>query len=397
MKITQAVILAGGEGKRLRPFTKNNPKPMIPINGKPFITYPIELLKNNGIQEVIILTGYLQNKITDFLGDGSKFGINIKYSYTPFINEKGEENNSGLRLKNAQKLLHNIFLLLYCDNYWPLDLNKLVNFFKKHPSDILTTIYSNKDTSTKNNIKVNENGYVTKYDKERKDKNLNGVDIGFFVVKRAVLDLLPQTNSFFEKDLLPTIIKKKRLAGFLTNQKYYSIGDLQRIKETEKFLLPKKIVFLDRDGVINKKPKKADYVKTWNEFEFLPNSVKALKILNSKGYKIFIITNQPGIARGVLSETLLKDIHKNMLRYFKKNDVSIDGIYICPHGWNEGCDCRKPKPGMLIQASREHFIDLTKALFIGDDERDMQAGNTVGCKTFLVNSNNLLKIVSSLS
>lgn len=397
MQITQAVILAGGQGKRLRPFTINNPKPMIPINGKPFLEYLIELLKTNGIKNIVILTGYLGEKITEYFGDGSKFEVRIKYSHTPFLNEKKEENNSGVRLKRAEDFLDDQFLLLYCDNYWPLDLEKLTNFFNSHPSDILITSYANKDKSTKNNIKVDENGYVTKYDKERKDRDLNGVDIGFFIIKKTILKLLPKTHSFFEKDILPLLIKKKRLSGLLTNQKYHSIGDNNRITETEKFLTPKKIIFLDRDGVINKKPKKTDYVKSWDEFEFLPGSINAIKILNSKGYKIFVISNQSGIARGFLSLEELNNIHQEMKKELMKNHAQINGIYFCPHGWNEGCDCRKPKPGMLIQASQDHYIDLTKALFIGDDKKDLQAGKTVNCKTILVDSkNNLLKLVKSL-
>lgn len=397
MHINQAVILAGGAGSRLKPFTNKNPKPMILVNGKPFLEHIINLLKENSIKEVVILTGYLGEKIEKHFGDGSRFGVNIKYSYTPFLDEKGNENKSGLRLKNAQDLLDQSFLLLYCDNYWPLNLEKLIDFFDTHPSDILTTVYSNKDFSTKNNIAVDQNGYIIKYDKERIEKNLNGVDIGFFIIKKKILDLLPETNSIFEIVILPNLIKQKKLSGFVTDQKYYSIGDLKRVKATEKFLTSKKVVFLDRDGVINKKPPKADYVKKWKEFKFLPGAIQAIKLLTDKKYRLFILSNQSGIARKMLTEKNLQIIHKNMIREIKKEGGKIEEIYICPHGWDEGCDCRKPKPGMLLQASREHFIDLRKSLFIGDDERDKQAGDAVDCKTILVNKkNNLLKIVKSL-
>lgn len=382
-KIDQAVILAGGEGKRLKPFTLKNPKPMVFVNGKPFMEHLIELLKINGIKEVVILTGYLGEKIENYFGNGSKFGIKIKYSYTPFMNEKNEENESGLRIKNAKDLLRDYFLLLYCDNYFPLQLKKIISFFKSHPSDVLVTVYSNKDNSTKNNMLVRE-GLVTKYDSTRLEDNLNGVDIGFFIVNKKVLNLLPKTNSKFEKKVLPYLIKKRKLSGYLTDEKYYSIGDLDRVKITEKFLIPKKIVFLDRDGVINKKPPKADYVKKWEEFEFLPGSIEAIKILKSKGYKIFIISNQPGVARGMLTEKQLENINKKMISRLKAENVSIDGIYYCPHGWDDGCDCRKPRPGMLLQASKEHLIDLTKTILIGDDKRDVEAGTAVGCKTFMV-------------
>lgn len=397
-ELTQAVILAGGAGKRLQPFTKHNPKPMIPINGQLFLVYLIKLLKENGIKEVIILTGYLGEKIEKYFGNGKDFGIKIKYSYTPFLNESGEENESGIRLKNAQNLLDNFFLLLYCDNYWPLNLSKLFQYFNNHPSDVLVTVYSNKDNSTKNNILVNDKGEVAKYDKSRQGKKLNGVEIGFFIINKKVLDLLPKNNLQFETTVLPKLILKRRLGGFLTDQKYYSISDLNRVQITAKFLTPKKVVFLDRDGVINKRPPKADYVKSWEEFEFLPGSVEAIKLLTKNNYEIFIISNQSGIARGAMTKKDLDLIHNKMTDELKKNRGIIAGTYVCPHGWDEGCDCRKPQAGLLYQASNEHFIDLTKAIFIGDDERDLEAGEKVGCKTFLVNKRkNLLQIVNSLT
>lgn len=397
-KITQAVILAGGQGKRLKPFTLNNPKPLIPINGKPFISYLIELLKINGIKEVVILTGYLEEKIRKYVRNGSKYGIKVRYSYTPLLNEKGEENQSGIRIKNAESLLDDFFMLLYCDNYWPLNLQRLTAYFRNHPSDVLVTVYSNIDNSTKNNIFIDKEGYILKYDKDRRSKNLNGVDIGFFIVNKEILKLLPEGNSKFESVVLPALIRKRRLSGYLTSQKYYSVGDMTRVKLTQKFLSPKKVVFLDRDGVINKRPPQADYIKTWDEFEFLPGSAEAIKILNSLGYKIYVISNQPGIARGVMTENDLKIIHKKMQQELKKLGVKIDGIYYCPHGWNDGCDCRKPKPGLLYKASRYHFIDLTKTIFIGDDKRDKDAGDIAGCKTILVNKRrNLLRIANSLN
>lgn len=384
--IKQAVILAGGEGKRLRPFTLNNPKPMVPVLGKPFLERLILLLKENGIEEAVILTGYLGEKIKDYFGDGSRFGIKIKYSHTPFKNEKGEENESGLRLKNAKDLLEDHFLLMYCDNYWPLQLEKLEEFYKNHKTDVLTTIYSNKDNSTKNNVLVDESGYVAKYDRSRQEAGLNGVDIGFFIINKKVLDLLPNHNSHFERDILPQLIFKKQVSGYLTDHKYYSIGDSERVKLTENFLAPGKVIFLDRDGVINKKSPKADYVKNWSEFEFLPGAVDAVKNLCKKGYDIYLITNQPGVARGLMTKQDLDLIHQKMQEELEKNGGKIKAIYTCLHGWNDGCDCRKPKSGLLFQAARENYLDLTKTVFIGDDERDIQAGESAGCKTILVDS-----------
>ena len=395
-KIKQAVILAGGKGTRLKPFTDKNPKPMIPINGKPFLDHLIEMLKENGIEEVVILTGYLSGKIEEYFGHGSKFGVNIKYSFTPFLNENGQENESGLRIKNAQDLLDDVFLLMYCDNYWPLQLEKLKKLYSEKETDALVTVYSNKDNSTKNNILV-DNSIVKKYDRARQEKNLNGVEIGFFILNKKVLDLIPEHNCHFERDILPELIAQEQVSGYLTDNKYYSISNLERAKLTEKFLAPKKVVFLDRDGVINKKAAKADYVKKWEEFEFLPGAIEGVKLLNEKGYQVFIATNQPGIARGIMTKKDLEVIHQKMEQILEKQGAKLAGIYCCIHGWDEGCECRKPKSGLLFQAARENNLDLTKTIFIGDDERDIQAGETAGCKTILINKNkNLLSICESL-
>ncbi len=389
--VRQAVILAGGIGTRLRPLTYKIPKPMIALNNKPFLEYLIDLLKENGIEEVILLLGYLPEKIKEYFGDGSNFGIKIKYSIGDVSFETGK------RIKNVEELLDDNFLLMYCDNYWPLNLKKLVKCHDEHNVLTTVTIYTNKDNFTKSNMKVNDQGYVILYDKSRKEKNLSGVDIGFFIINKKALELMPDTNFSFEKEILPKLIKKKQLAGYLTDHRYYSIGKIERLPITEQFLKPKKVIFLDRDGVINKKSPKADYVKSWDEFEFLPGAIEALKILTQNGYEIYIISNQAGIARGIMTEDDLKEIHEKMKKELREHGARISDIYYCPHGWDEGCECRKPKPGMFFQAAKEHCLDLTKAVFIGDDERDVEAGEAAGVKTILVTpEKSFLEIVKDL-
>jgi D-glycero-D-manno-heptose 1,7-bisphosphate phosphatase len=192
-------------------------------------------------------------------------------------------------------------------------------------------------------------------------------------------------------------VEKRQLRGYMTEYRYDSISTPERIPLTEQFLRRKKIVFLDRDGVINKKAPKADYVKRWEEFIFLPGSIEAINLLVRNGYKIFIITNQAGIARGMMTEEDLNTIHENMKKELEKHNIKISGIYHCPHGWNDGCECRKPKPGMFHQAARDHHINLTKALFIGDDERDMEAGTAAGIESFLISpENDLLDVTKSI-
>ncbi len=379
--IRQAVILAGGEGTRLRPLTLTTPKPLILVNGKPFAEYLVELLKRNGVEEIIFLTGYLADQFPQTLGDGSRFGLRIRYSASPV------EDETGARLRKAAPLLDEQFLFLYGDNYWPLELDKLLAHWERTGISALVTVYERNEPGKKNNIRVGESGLVEVYDKERETPGCNGVDIGFFILNKEVLDLLPPDNVNFEATVLPELIEKKQLAGFLTKQPYWGLTDRARLPSVERALNPnRKVLFLDRDGTLNVKAPKADYIKKPDAFHWLPGAIEALEKLADAGYELYLISNQSGIARGAMSENDLESIHRKMQNDLKVAGVAFSGIYYCPHDWDSPCDCRKPKPGMLYRAAREHDIDLSRAVFVGDDERDKEAGDAAGVKTVIVPS-----------
>ena len=158
------------------------------------------------------------------------------------------------------------------------------------------------------------------------------------------------------------------------------------------------VAFLDRDGVIDKKAPRHDYIKTWREFEFLPGAINAIKILNQKGYFVIVITNQQGIGKGLFSVETLDEIHKNMQNELKKKDAKIDKIYFCPHLESEKCNCRKPKPGMFLQAIKENNIDIDKSIAIGDSNTDAFAAKAARIKKIynVTDKINLLSIVLTL-
>lgn len=367
----QAVILAGGLGTRLKPYTDSNPKPMIPIQGKPFLEYLLNQLVTWGIKDVVLLLGYRSEVIQEYFGDGDGFGVKLSYCVTPV------EYDTGARIRAAVGLLQEEFLLMYCDNYCPIDYRSAELQFKESKKAIQITGYTNKDGYTKNNIRV-ESDEVISYDKGRKREGLNAVDIGYAFIKKDVLSILPETNCNFEAEIYQKVVDKNGMGVFLTEHRYYSIGSWERIELTKEFFRPRKVVFLDRDGTINERPPKACYVEKQEDFRWLPGAKEAISMLKQKGYEVYLITNQPGIARGCLTWKNLDSIHGKMMDDLHKVGAKIDGIYICPHGWNDGCECRKPKPGMLYQAQKEHSIDLTKCILIGDDERDIEAGRVAG-------------------
>ena len=384
----QAVILAGGRGTRLKPLTDTIPKPLISFHGRPFLFYLLEQLKKQDVQEVLLLVGYLAEKIREACGDGSQWGLNIQYVQSPV------EAETGQRLADAFHLLAPHFLLMYCDNYWPMQLEHMLREFREAHVLGMVTVYANRDGYTRNNVQVDESGCVTAYDPERIMPGLNGVDIGYALLSRQVLEHLPQSNVVFEHAVYPELVSHQQLRAFRTEHRYYSVGSHERIPLTEAFLQPQRAVILDRDGVLNERPPRAHYVRSWEEFQWLPHAIEAMQLFKNAGYKLILATNQPGIARGEMNEAALAQLHRRMRDELAQAGADLDAIYFCPHGWDDGCFCRKPRPGMLFQAQRDFHLDLTKTLFVGDDERDQEAGKAAGCLTDLVSSSrSLLDIV----
>jgi len=154
-----------------------------------------------------------------------------------------------------------------------------------------------------------------------------------------------------------------------------------------------KSVFLDRDGVLNKN--KDDYVKHISELEIFPFISESIKKLQSVGFKIIVITNQSAINRGLMTEKHLNEIHERIQSFLIQHNTKIDYFYYCPHTPTENCSCRKPKTGLLLKAIDDFSIDVNNSWFIGDRDSDIQAGESVGCKTLKIQNNfNLEKAVN---
>jgi D-glycero-D-manno-heptose 1,7-bisphosphate phosphatase len=143
-----------------------------------------------------------------------------------------------------------------------------------------------------------------------------------------------------------------------------------------------KLVILDRDGVINEDSD--DFIKTLDEFIPLPGSLEAIKCLKQAGYKVAVATNQSGVSRGYLTLDTLNAMHNKLNSLLAEMDANIDGFFYCPHGPDDGCDCRKPKPGLYQQISEQFNVSLEGVPVIGDSLRDLEAARAVGAKPILV-------------
>ncbi len=378
--VRQAIILCGGLGTRLRPYTDQLPKPMIPIDGRPFLEFLVEQLREQGIKHVVLLTGYRAQQIEDHFGDGKRFGLEISYS------RGATEWETGRRIWEAREQLHPNFLLLYSDNFVPFALRKLQIFHLAcgRPLSLMLSAKAN------GNISVSADGLVRSYDESRRGANLDYVEIGYMLVERdAVLSLIAPPDISFSL-VLKRLTERSALAGMICGDDYYSISDPQRWKLAEQYLRIKRILLIDRDGTINVRPPRAEYISRWDDFHWAPGALDGMEALALAGFSFILISNQAGIARHILSKEQVDAVNNRMADELAVRGIKLLKAYVCPHHWDDGCDCRKPAPGLLFKASREHLLRLDRTFFIGDDPRDCQAAYNANCAGIFIGDDGAL-------
>lgn len=237
MNISQAVILVGGRGERLRPLTDDIPKPMVAVAGKPFLEHLILLLRENGIRKILLLTGYLGNKIKDYFDNGHKYGIEIDYSF--------EENplGTGGAVRLAKDKLEEYFFLLFGDSYLPMDYNRMADKYIESKKKAMLTIYDNSDdTDVPFNIKVDKGEKKVSLYNKRKDNppEFNYCDAGVIALNRQVIDLIKEKMPIsFEEAIYPRLITEGELGYYVAESRFYDIGTIERLKIFEQYILIK--------------------------------------------------------------------------------------------------------------------------------------------------------------
>lgn len=430
----KVVIMAGGKGTRIASVKSDVPKPMIPICGKPILEWQIENLKACGLTDLTLVVGYLGNVIQEYFGDGSKFGVTINY----FV-EDAPLGTAGALFK--MPVLTEDFLLMCGDVILDVDFNRFIEFHKKnnawaslmahpngHPYDssLLVTEILPPQVSGGNPVDTHR---VIKW-MNKEDERLyykNRVNAGIEIISP---ELLKETMKNFvprhpetpdkidlDRDVLKPNISTGRIFAYDTPEYIKDMGTPDRFYEVEEDIKSGKVnarnlknmqkaVFLDRDGTINKY---VGFLTKPEQFELNPGVAEAIRKINKSGYLAIVVTNQPVIARGDCTWEELQEIHDKMETELGKEGAFVDAIYICPHHKDKGfegerieykfdCECRKPKPGLLLQASKDFNIDLTQSIMIGDSDSDIQTGKTAGCKAVFVVSVNssLLSVVSRI-
>ena len=409
----KTIIMAGGRGTRISELFPDIPKPLIPINNIPVLEREISSLAAQGFVDIVLTVSYLHEKIEEYFGDGSRLGVHIQY----FVEETPLGNAGALfKLKNE---LTEPFLLLNADAVFDVDFNRMVEFHKSHGG--LATLFTHPNSHPYDSgliIADKDNSVLSWLAKEdvRPEFYKNRVNAGLHVIDPAVLDMVDgsrvgeldeKTGKTIKIDLDRQLLKPLAGTGKMfcydspeyvkdmgTPERFYAVQNdySNGIVQAKNLSNKQKAIFLDRDGTINKY---VGFLRNIDDFELIDGVAEAIKKINSSGYLCIVVTNQPVIARGEVSWEQLDEIHNKLETKLGLEGAYIDGMYFCPHHPHKGyegeipelkfdCDCRKPKPGMLLQAAKDFNIDLSSSWMIGDGEIDIKAGIAAGCKTVLV-------------
>ncbi len=409
----KVVIMAGGKGTRISSVASDIPKPMIEIEGKPVLEREIECLRSQGFTDIIITVSHLGNIIMDYFKDGSDFGVNIEYFF-----EKEPLGNAGALYQIKDKLTED-FLLLNADAIFDVDFNRFVDYHREKGGLVTLFTHPNSHPYDSGLIVADDNGSVLNWLAKEDDRPRyyrNRVNAGLHVISPKILENKIDTPKIdLDRQLLKPLSGTGRMFVYDSPEYVKDMGTPERYKSVcddyaagrvqgKNLKNKQRAIFLDRDGVINKY---VGFLTDIEQFELNDGVTEAIKKINDNGYLAIVVTNQPVIARGEVTFEELEQIHYKMETLLGLDGAYVDAIYYCPHHPHKGyegevpelkieCECRKPKPGMLIQASKDFNIDLSKSFMIGDGENDMQAGINAGCATIFIGEDKDCQCADSL-
>lgn len=403
--LAKVAILAGGMGTRLRERSGDLPKPMVPVLGKPVLHHQIELCLKHGFTDIALLVQHRHEKISEYFGNGSKFGVKLSY-----VIEEVPRGTSGA-LHDALPLLSDRFLVLYGDTFMDIDLVKLWNSHEVSGAVGTLLLHPNDHPQDSDLVDIDNEGNVRAiltypHPEDRKVRNL--VNAALYVLdKKGLEEVTPaEGKADIAKHMFPRMLELgRRLHGYVTPEYIKDMGTPERLDKVEHDFvkgLPELLserhlrtaIFLDRDGTINRE---VTHLKSPDQIELLPGAANAIRQINRSGMLAVAITNQPVIARGDVSLRGLERIHARLESELGVNGAYLDRLYFCPHHPDMGfpgeirelkgpCGCRKPATGLIDQACHDLKVNRKDSWMIGDTTTDIETGRRAGVHTVLLRS-----------
>lgn len=387
----EAIILAGGLGTRLREAVPDLPKCMAPVAGRPFLSHVIDELRMQGIRRFIFSLGYKWGVIEEYL-----LKQYPTLDYTTAIEEEPLGTGGAIALAMTRAKGDNVFVA-NGDTLFRINAEEISFFHRQRVAECTIALKKMQRFDRYGVVRTDASGRITSFEEKRfYDEGLINGGVYLINKKRFAERSFPDKFSF-EKDYLEKYYPEGQFYGVPQDAYFIDIGipgDYQKAQQD----LARPVLnigeidrswtlFLDRDGVINEE-KVGTYVLNWDQFVFSNGVLKAFKNLSDRFGRIVVVSNQRGVGRQLMTEADLQTIHQEMKREVAIVGGKIDAIYYCTEK-DDKCFCRKPNPGMAVQAKREFpDIDFSKCVMVGNKPSDMRFGRMAGMYTVFLTTTN---------
>jgi D,D-heptose 1,7-bisphosphate phosphatase len=402
-KINHLVIVAGGMGTRLAALAGDRPKVLVPVGGKSILEHQLDVAVCAGVRQVTIYAGYLANMIRDFVGDGSRFELQIRVEV-----EDLPLGNAGA-VVNSVDALPEHFFVIYGDVMCAVDLKKMAAFHLQRGADFTAMVHPNDHPFDSDLVEIDNDQsikaiHACPHPEGRYFANL--VNAALYVVRRDALSPWAGCSGKldFVKDIMHGQLDRGgKVLAYMTSEYAKDMGTPERLEKVKadwnsrRIIMPSAdnrapAIFLDRDGTLNVE---RGFLNSADDLELLPGVGPALKKLRDAGYRLVVVTNQPVLARGEATEADLTAIHNRLEWELGKQGAFVDRIYYCPHHPDSGfegerrelkidCDCRKPGTGMIERACKDLLLDPSRSWMIGDRTMDIEMARRARLGSVLV-------------
>ncbi|TCK28357.1 D-glycero-D-manno-heptose 1,7-bisphosphate phosphatase [Ancylobacter aquaticus] len=403
--VSQAVILCGGIGTRLGTLTETTPKPMLEVGGRPFLLHLIQEVARHGVERITLLAGRFGDQITATFHGHRLFGAQIEVLAEP------APLGTGGALGFAVDRLDPEFLLLNGDSWIDADLTRFVLAWRRSrerdPALIAQMLPHRVADTTRFGRLVLDGDRVAAFDDkgDRRGEVSGLINAGVYIVDRRIVDLIPRHAACsLEREILPRLVREGRVVAAPVREGAYFVDigipeTLARVREELIGIRTRPAIFFDRDGTLTRD---SGYTHRVEDLHWMPQAREAIALANDRGYFVFVVTNQSGIARGLYDEAAVEMFHRAMQESLAQIGAHVDAFEWCPHhveaavpAYRKDCSRRKPGPGMILDLLAAWPVERRRSFLIGNGEVDMEAARASGLRAVRYEGGSMLDILTT--
>lgn len=398
--IRQAAILVGGLGTRLGAITAATPKPLLPIGGRPFLAWLLRELSRFGVEEAILLTGHLAGRVRDAVDDIARL---LPKPMRIIVAEEPYQAGTGGALWHARTHFDDRFLLCNGDSLLSANIARLLADAASDDGESAGRMLLRPVADAARYGVVETAGDRIVSFRERPEHHGPAlINAGLYALGRGMLDAVAPRCSL-ERDVLPHLAEAGRLHCTVGDGYFVDIGVPESLAAADRDLpgaLRRRALFLDRDGVLNVDH---GWVGTRERWDWMPGALDAIRLATDRGWHVFVVTNQSGVARGHYTETDVVALHYWVAEQARAAGGTIDDLRYCPHhpegvlpAYRRVSDWRKPAPGMILDLLRAWEVEPGRAILVGDQPSDMAAADAAGIAAYRFEGGDLARFVIPL-